>query len=88
VFCVLIGFLIFRSRFLPAVLGVLMMAAGVTYWINSFRLFLALPIPYLPWITLTAELSLALWLFVVGVNETKWRAQAGSSPPQRFVAST
>ena len=37
---------------------------------------LALPIPYLPWITLIAELSLALWLLVVGVNETKWRAQA------------
>jgi hypothetical protein len=78
VFCALIGFLIFRSKFLPAMLGLLMMAAGVTYWINSFRLFLALPIPYLPWVTLIAELSLALWLLVVGVNEAKWRAQAGA----------
>ena len=79
VFCALIGFLIFRSKFLPAILGLLMMAAGVTYWINSFRLFLALPIPYLPWVTLIAELSLALWLFVVGVNEAKWRSQASTS---------
>ena len=71
VFCGLIGFLIFRSKFLPAILGLLMMAAGATYWINSFRLFLALPIPYLPWLTLVAELSLALWLCVVGVNEAK-----------------
>ncbi|PYI90746.1 MAG: DUF4386 domain-containing protein [Verrucomicrobia bacterium] len=77
VFCSLIGFLIFRSKFLPAIIGVLMMVAGVTYWINSFRLFLALPIPYIPWVTLVAELSLALWLLVVGVNEAKWRAQAG-----------
>ena len=77
VFCALIGFLIFRSKFLPAIIGVLMMVAGVTYWINSFRLFLALPIPYIPWVTLVAELSLALWLLVVGVNEAKWRAQAG-----------
>ena len=77
-FCALIGFLIFRSKFLPAILGVLMMAAGVTYWINSFRLFLALPIPYLPWLTLVAELSLALWLAVFGVNEEKWGAQAGA----------
>src|SRR5215469_16717694 len=68
VFCVLIGYLIFRSKFLPAILGLLMMAAGVTYWINSFRLFLALPIPYLPWVTLVAELSLALWLVIVGVK--------------------
>jgi len=78
VFCALIGYLIVRSKFLPAILGLLMMAAGVTYWINSFRLFLALPIPYLPWVTLVAESSLALWLVVVGVNETKWRAQPGA----------
>jgi hypothetical protein len=76
VFCALIGILIFRSRFLPAILGLLMIVAGVTYWINSFRLFLALPIPYVQWVTLIAELSLALWLLVVGVNEAKWRAQA------------
>jgi len=75
VFCVLIGILIFQSRFLPAILGLLMIVAGVTYWINSFRLFLALPIPYLQWVTLVAELSLALWLLVVGVNEVKWRAR-------------
>ena len=81
VFCVLIGFLIFRSRFLPAILGLMMMAAGVTYWINSFSLFLALPIPDLPRVTLVAELSLALWLLIVGVNEAKWRAQAGANDP-------
>jgi hypothetical protein len=77
VFCVLIGFLILRSKFLPAILGLLMMAAGVTYWINSFRLFLTLPLPYIRWVTLIAELSLALWLLVVGVNDAKWREQAG-----------
>ena len=55
--------------------GLLMIVAGLTYWINNFGLFLALPIPYIPWVTLIAELSLALWLLVVGVNEAKWRAQ-------------
>jgi hypothetical protein len=79
VFCVLIGYLIFRSRFFPALLGLLMMVAGVTYWINSFRLFLALRIPYLAWVTLVAELSLALWLVIAGVNEAKWHAQAGAT---------
>jgi Domain of unknown function (DUF4386) len=77
VYCALIGFLIFRSKFFPRILGLLMIVAGVIYWINSFRLFLALPIPYLPWVTLVSELSLALWLVVVGVNEAKWRAQVG-----------
>ena len=81
VFCVLIGLLIIRSRFLPAALGVLMIVAGVTYWINSFRLFLSLPIPYIPWVTLVAELSLALWLLLVGLNEAQWRAQLAARPP-------
>jgi hypothetical protein len=79
VFCALVGTLIWRSTFLPRFLGVLMIVAGVTYWINSFRLFLALPIPYLPWITLVAELSLALWLLIIGVDEAKWRAQASAA---------
>jgi hypothetical protein len=52
-----------------------MIVAGLTYWINNFGLFLGLPIPYIQWVTLIAELSLALWLLVVGVNEAKWRAQ-------------
>jgi hypothetical protein len=78
-FCVLTGNLILRSRFLPAVLGVLMIVAGATYWLNGFRLFLAWPIPYVPWVTLVAESALALWLLVVGVDEAKWLARAQSS---------
>ena len=40
VFCSLIGVLILRSKFFPSILGLMMIVAGVTYWINSFRLFL------------------------------------------------
>ena len=77
VFCVLIGYLILRSKFLPAILGLLMVAAGVVYFIENFAHYLALPdIPYISWVHLVAELLLALWLLVVGVNEGKWRAQA------------
>jgi len=76
VFCALNGVLIFRSGFFPRILGVIMIVAAVTYWINSFRLFLALPIPYIDWVTLVGEASLALWLTVVGVDEAKWRALA------------
>jgi hypothetical protein len=53
--------------------------------IENFALFLALPdIPYISRVHLVAELLLALWLLVVGVNEGKWRAQAlaaVSAPP-------
>lgn len=74
VFCALVGFLILRSKFLPAFLGVLMMAAGVCYWIDSFTFFLALPrVPAILVVGGIAEIALALWLLVVGVNEAKWR---------------
>jgi hypothetical protein len=85
VYCALIGYLILRSKFLPAILGLLMVVAGVIYCIENFALFLALPdIPYIRWVHFVAELSLALWLLVVGVNEGKWRAQAlaaANAPP-------
>ena len=75
VFCGLIGYMMGRSSFFPHILGILLLAAGWTYGINSFVLFLALPpLPNL-WIGFIAELSLALWLLVVGLNEMKWRAQ-------------
>jgi Domain of unknown function (DUF4386) len=69
----------FRSKFFPPILGLLMIVAGATYWINSFRLFLTLPTPYIQWVTLVAELSLAIWLLVVGMNEAKWRTQASKA---------
>jgi Domain of unknown function (DUF4386) len=76
VYCALLGILVFRSRFFPRILGVLMIVAGVTYWVNAFRLFLALPIPYVEWVTFVGEQSMTVWLLVVGLDEAKWRERA------------
>jgi len=76
VYCALLGILVFRSGFFPRILGVLMIVAGVTYWVNAFRLFLALPIPYVEWMTFIGEQSMTAWLLVVGLNEAKWRERA------------
>jgi hypothetical protein len=68
-----------RRSVLPDHHWMLMIAAGVKYWIDNFVLFLGLPkVPYLDLlpVTLIAEASLALWLLIVGVNEAKWRAMA------------
>jgi len=76
-----IGYLIFRSTFLPRILGVLMAIAGSSYLTNSFAGFLApeLRAHLLPYILVpcgVAELSLTLWLLVMGVNVQRWKEQA------------
>lgn len=78
-FCGLIGCLFLKSTFFPPLLGVLMIFAGAYYLTNdSFVGFPGLPdIPLIGLLrpTLVAEVALALWLTIVGVDETKWRAQ-------------
>lgn len=72
-FCVVIGYLIFKSPRFPKAIGVLMGIAGVCYLINSFalilspsvanRLFPAILVP-----SLIGELSFALWLTLKGAR--------------------
>ncbi len=80
---ILIGYLIFRSTFLPRILGVLMAIAGVCYLTNSFANFLspefaAHLVPYIL-IPGVVEILLALWLFVMGVNAERWKEQASAA---------
>jgi hypothetical protein len=76
----LIGYLIFRSTFLPRILGVLLAISGLCYLINCFANFLspAFATHLLPYILVPggAELLLALWLVVIGVNVQRWNEQA------------
>lgn len=79
--CLVLGYLIFRSGYLPRFLGVLMQIAGLGYLTNSFALLLApaLAAKLFPAILLpafVAELSLGLWLLVKGVNVPRWREAA------------
>lgn len=77
-----IGWLIFRSTFLPKILGVLLVVAGLCYLTNSFVDFL-FPAVLLPFYILlpsfVAELVLCIWLILIGVNAEKWKEQAGVS---------
>jgi chromate transport protein ChrA len=71
------GYLIFRSGFLPPVLGILIQVAGLCYLTNSFALFLGPAVAYriFPFIlfpSFIGEASLCLWLLVKGVNVEKW----------------
>jgi hypothetical protein len=86
VYCLLIGYLIFRSTFLPRTIGVLMAFAGLA-WLT----FLSPPLvkSLQPWIFLPGLLgegTFTLWLLVIGVNVQRWNERAGMvgnvSPPQ------
>jgi hypothetical protein len=77
--CVLIGYLIFRSTFLPRILGVLEASAGLC-WLTFLWLPLAQYLsPYNQAFAGIGELSLTLWLLVMGVNEQRWKEQASAA---------
>ena len=77
-YCVLIGYLIFMSTFLPRILGVLMAFAGLGWLI--FLLPLANHLStYLKALGFLAELSLCLWLLVKGVDVQRWKEQASAA---------
>jgi hypothetical protein len=77
-YCLLIGYLILRSDFLPRILGVLMVLAGLG-WLT----FLSPPLAnylsrYIQVFGFLAEVSLMLWLLVMGVDA---RPQASRRRP-------
>ncbi|HUF17208.1 MAG TPA: DUF4386 domain-containing protein [Thermoanaerobaculia bacterium] len=81
-YCVLIGSLIFRSTFLPRVIGLLMLLGGLGWLIHSFTGFLSparsselYPYSLIP--GTVGEAALTLWLIVFGVNVHRWREQSG-----------
>lgn len=85
VYCVLIGCLIFKSTFLPRILGALMALAGLG-WLT----FLSPPFanhlsPYNLVLGFVAELLLCLWLLVMGVNVQRWQEQASAAPKDARV---
>src|SRR5580704_2916186 len=82
--CLLNGYLIFKSKYLPKFVGVLMQIAGLSYLIACFAaLFtptladLLIPAILLP--PLIGESSLCLWLLIKGVDIKKWNERLSSA---------
>ncbi len=79
IFCLLTGYLVFRSDFLPRILGVLI-AIGSLSWLTylspSFASYLS---SYNVACGLLGEASLFLWLLVMGVNVQRWNEQAATA---------
>jgi Domain of unknown function (DUF4386) len=80
-YCLLIGYLIWNSTFLPRILGALMALAGVGWllFLSPLAIYLS---TYLKILGFVAELSLMLWLVVMGVNEQRWNERARAAAGQ------
>jgi hypothetical protein len=81
--CLIDGYLIFKSGFLPTFLGIFILIAGLCYLVNSFTLILfpafassIFTILMAP--IFIAELSMCLWLSIKGVNVPKWNSLVNS----------
>jgi len=79
VFQVLNGYLMFRSGFLPRVLGVLVAAAGFGWFV-----FLVPPLANslmtaLEVLGFLGEVPLMLWLLTMGINSQRWNERAAAS---------
>ena len=73
-YCLIIGYLIFKSAIVPRPLGILYAIAGLGYLINSFTMFLSKDFAnplffYIAIPIFIGELSLCLWLLIMGVKE-------------------
>ena len=76
--CLLTGYLIFRSTFLPRILGVLLAFAGLGYLTFLAPPFASYLSPYNLGPGILGEGSLTLWLLVMGANAQRWKEQASA----------
>lgn len=77
-YCLIIGFLIYKSNLLPKILGILYAITGLCYLINSFTMFLSKGFEnplfiYLAIPIFIGELSLCMWLLIKGVDTSKYK---------------
>ena len=77
----LVGVLIFKSAFMPRVLGLALAIGGCAGYLSNIFVHALAPavrdmlFPYVMFLALP-EIVFALWLLIVGVNAAKWTAAA------------
>jgi uncharacterized protein YhhL (DUF1145 family) len=74
--CFLTGYLIFRSTFLPRILGVLLTIDGLGWMIYAHPPLAIHLFPFIAAASGIAEIPLQLWLIIMGVNAQRWKEQA------------
>ena len=82
--CVVNGYLIFKSGYLPKFVGILMQIAGLSYLTACFAALFApafadLITPFILLPPLIGESSFCLWLLLKGVNIAKWKERVSAA---------
>ena len=75
-YCVLVGYVIFKSKLVPKLFGVLYVISGVGYLINSFSMLLSKGFAnsifsYVAIPIFIGELSFCLWLLIKGIDNSE-----------------
>jgi len=70
------GYLVFKSGYIPRVLGILLIIAGLGYLIDFVTFFLFPNFPPIRQFTGWAELVWPFWLLIKGVNVEQWEKRA------------
>jgi hypothetical protein len=87
-YCLLLGYLIFRSTFLTRILGVLMLFAGLG-WLFFLSPLATHFFTYLKILGFIAEASLMLWLLAMGVNSKgKGKLKLGEGRSQPLTSAS
>lgn len=79
VYCLLIGYLISKSTFLPRVLSILMIIGGLGWLTFLSRSLVNALAPYNMAPGILAETILTLWLLFPGINAQRWKEQDAAS---------
>lgn len=82
-YCILIGFVIYKTNAIPRIIGALYAIAGLCYLINSFTMFLSKGFSnpmfiYLAIPIFIGELSVCLWLLIKGIDTSKLESKIES----------
>ncbi len=70
------GYLVFKSGYIPRILGVLLIIAGFGYLIDFVTFFFIPDFDAIKMFTFLGEVLLPLWLLIKGVNVEQWEKRA------------
>lgn len=71
------GYLVYKSKFMPKFIGILLYVAGFGYTIDSFIHILSPNFSFrFTTFTFIGEVVIVLWLLIKGVNAKEWQKQA------------